>query len=170
MVTRRPRSSSWPSSNPELRALAARFMQRERSDHTLQPTALVHEAYLRLVDQDDAQWHGRAHFFSVAAEVIRRVLVDHARRHRAAKRGGSRERVQLTSDEPASDEGLDLLALEDAMEQLRSLNERQERIVELRYFGGLTIEETAAALRVSPATVKAEWAMARTWLKGKLEP
>ena len=154
----------------QLRALAGSFLRAERQDHTLQPTALVHEAYLRLVDLREVAWRGRAHFFSVGAEVMRRVLVDHSRRHGAAKRGGGRGRVDLEDADPGLGDGVDLLVLDDALRRLGELNERQARIVELRYFGGLTIDETAEALEVSPATVKAEWAMARVWLREKLAP
>lgn len=157
----------------QLRALAADFMRRERAGHTLQPTALVHEAYLRLVEQNGADCRDRRHFMAIASEVIRRVLVDHARRHGAQKRGGGWERVELEdADASVSAEpgGHDMLALDEALEHLGRLHDRQRRIVELRYFGGLSIDETAANLDVSPATVKAEWALARAWLREKLEP
>ena len=152
----------------ELRRLAAQYLSRERSGHTLQPTALVHEAYVRLVDQR-VPWESRAHFFGVAAQMMRRVLVDHARSRRAEKRGGDSDRVTLSAAEGlAKTPEIDLVALDAALEKLAALDPRQARIVELRYFGGLTNEETAEALGVSVATVKREWALARAWLKGKL--
>jgi RNA polymerase sigma factor (TIGR02999 family) len=148
-------------------------MRREGSEHTLQATALVHEAYLRLVDQRRVEWRNRAHFFGVAAEAMRRILVDHARSRLAAKRGGGAHRVTLgdadAAVEGAPDGGLDVLALHEALERLAALDPDQARIVELRYFGGLSIEETAEATGVSPATVKREWAIARGWLRRELE-
>ena len=137
----------------ELRALAGRYMQRERANHTLQPTALVHEAYLRLVNDDKIDWKGRSHFLAIAARSIRQILVNHAHAHRAAKRGGDAKRVTFL--DPASREGdaseVDLLALEDALKELSQIDERRCRVVELRYFGGLTVEETAEVLEVSTA-------------------
>jgi RNA polymerase sigma-70 factor, ECF subfamily len=149
----------------ELRKLARSYLYRERSDHTLQTTALVHEAYLKLVDQKRVTWQNRGHFFAIAAQAMRRILVDQARKHSAAKRGSGGEKLEL-------DEGLaisaapdeDLLALESALQELEQLDPQQGRVVELRYFGGLTIEETAEVMELSPATVKREWAMARAWL------
>ena len=155
----------------ELRSLAAGYMQRERANHTLQPTALAHEAYLRLVDESQVGWQGRAHFFAVAAEMIRRILVDHARRRMADKRGGGAARVEIEV-EPEVDgdraHPIDLLALEEALEELGRLNDRHRRIVELRYFVGLTVVETAHVLGVSKETVKADWRMARAWLRSRL--
>jgi len=152
----------------ELRRLAAHYLSRERTGHTLQPTALVHEAYVRLIDQR-VPWQGRTHFFGVAAQMMRRVLVDHARSRQAEKRGGDGERVTLSAAEGlAQTPGIDLLALDAALEKLGALDERQARIVELRYFGGLTNEETALAIGVSAATVKREWTLARAWLKREL--
>lgn len=161
----------------ELRVLADRFLQRERRDHTLQPTALVHEAYLKLVHQDRVQWKGRAHFYAIAAQAMRRILINHARAHQADKRGGEHERLTL-SDENLSpsdhDDGamgtepIDLIALNDALERLERLDERQCRVVELRFFGGLTVEEAAEALGVSPRLVKLDWRMARAWLYQQL--
>lgn len=154
----------------ELRAIAARRMRAERLDHTLQPTALVHEAYLRLVDQTRFDWRGRAHFLGVAANTIRLILVDHARKVNADKRGGDRERTML-SDDLAAEEGrkdVDLLALEDALGKLASLHPRQARVVELRYFGGLSLEETAHVLNVAQSTVAADWAVAKAWLAREL--
>jgi len=155
----------------QLRHLAARHMAAERADHTLQPTALAHEAYLRLVHQDQVDWRDRAHFLAIASEMIRRILVDHSRRKGALKRGGERCRVGLDGVEPElpAANGTDLLALDQALEELARLNDRQRRIVEMRFFGGLTIEETAEALGVSPGTVKTDWAMARAWLRQWLE-
>lgn len=154
----------------ELHRQAARAMRREPHEHTLQPTALVNEAYLRLVGQDRVQWHNRAHFFGVAAQLMRRILVDHARGRDAAKRGGGVQRVTLAGDQGQArdDDDVDVLALHEALETLASLDARQARVVELRYFSGLNIEETAEAMDISPATVKREWAIARAWLRREL--
>jgi len=150
----------------ELRRLADYYLRQERPDHTLQPTALVHEAYLKLIDQTRVDWQNRAHFFSVAAQVMRRILVDHARRHKAMKRGGFQQKLSLDEAVDYSESSdVDLVALDDALNALEQLDERQSRIVELRFFGGLTIEETAEAIGVSPATVKADWSMAKAWLR-----
>lgn len=149
----------------ELRRIARRCLTGQRSDHTLQPTALVHEAYLRLVRYDSIDWRDRAHFFALAAQIMRQILVDHARKQTAAKRGGNA--VTLVVNEAsavAKQTSLDLLALDDALKQLASLDPRQSQIVELRFFGGLSIEETAQAVNISPATIKREWATARLWL------
>ena len=156
----------------ELRRLAAHYLRRERSDHTLQPTALVHEAYLRLGEQDRIHWRNRSHFIGIAAQLMRRILVDHARGHHAGKRGGHDTRIPLDEVlEPAApDRGVDLLALDDALVRLALIDARQARIVDLRYFGGLSIEETAEALELSPATIKREWQMARAWLHRELAP
>lgn len=150
---------------PELRALAERQLRGERSDHTLQPTALVSEAYLRLSGLDRMDWQDRAHFVHMAARVMRGVLVDHARRRLAAKRDGGRQ-VTLTGLDPAAADGsgVDALALDAALARLEQLDPDKARVVELRYFGGLTIEETAAAMASSPATVKRHWQAARAWL------
>ena len=149
----------------ELRRLARHFLAAERSDHTLQPTALVHEAYLRLIDQHSVDWRNRAHFLAIAATMMRRILINHAEAHRAAKREGS---VQMLSLEDAfgifTDPRVDLLDLNAALDRLSGLDPQQGRVVELRYFGGLSIEETAEALEISPATVKREWSTARLWL------
>ncbi|HEY0404844.1 MAG TPA: sigma-70 family RNA polymerase sigma factor [Pyrinomonadaceae bacterium] len=153
----------------ELRRLADHYLRQERPDHTLQPTALVHEAYLKLIDQRRVDWQNRAHFFGVAAQLMRRILVDHARRHRASKRGGFQQK--LTLDEAADysqPRDVDLIALDDALNALAQLDARQSRIVELRFFGGLTIEETAEALSVSTATVKVDWNMAKAWLRREI--
>ena len=152
----------------ELRDLAADYLRGERPDHTLQPTALVHEAYLKLVGQREVHWQGRSHFLGVAAQAMRRILVDHARRHRAAKRYGG---PLVTLDEGMLVEQpttLDLIALNDALARLAELDPRQAQIVELRFFGGLAIEEVAEVLAISPITVKREWRIARAWFRREL--
>ncbi|HTS60908.1 MAG TPA: sigma-70 family RNA polymerase sigma factor [Candidatus Acidoferrales bacterium] len=154
----------------ELRRLARRFLAAERPDHTLQPTALVHEAYLRLIDQHAVDWRNRAHFLAMAATMMRRILINHAQAHKAAKREGSVQMVAL--DEAFGvhlDPRLDLLHLNTTLERLTSLDEQQGRVVELRYFGGLSVDETAEVLGVSPATVKREWSTARLWLMQQME-
>jgi len=154
----------------ELRRQATRHLRRERRNHTLRPTALVHEAYMRLVGQRQAVWKSRTQFFAVAAQMMRRVLVDHARRHRAAKRAGSLCRVTLdegvASYEPRD---LDLVALEDALTELAALDPGKARMVELRFFGGLNLEDAAEVLGVSAATVTREWRMARAWLYRRMQ-
>jgi RNA polymerase sigma factor (TIGR02999 family) len=158
-----------PAVYDELRRQAQRYLRREDPGHTLQTTALVHEAYLRLVDQRQARWESRSQFFGIAAQLMRRILVDHARSHHAAKRGGSVIQVPLEEETAAAQESeVDLLALDDALTRLAALDPQQARVVELRYFTGLGIEDTAHALEISPATVKREWAMARAWLKREL--
>jgi RNA polymerase sigma factor (TIGR02999 family) len=156
----------------ELHSQASRAMRREAVDHTLQPTALVHEAYLRLIDQRRVQWKNRAHFFGVAAQLMRRILVDHARGRDAAKRGGGVATITLedadAAAEQSANDAVDILALHDAIEKLAVLDPDQARVVELRYFGGMSIEETAEVMCISPATVKREWAVARAWLKREL--
>jgi RNA polymerase sigma factor (TIGR02999 family) len=154
----------------DLRRMAAGHMRREAADHALQPTALVHEAYVRLVDQKQVKWRNRAHFFGVAAGLMRRILVDHARRRRAGKRGGGWERVTLAGNEAATDspKEIDVLALDEALERLAQFDPQQERIVELRYFGGLTIDETAEVVGISAATVVREWTIAKAWLRADL--
>jgi RNA polymerase sigma-70 factor (ECF subfamily) len=156
----------------DLRRIAAGYMQRERAGHPLQPTALVSEAYLRLIDQRRVQWRNRAHFFGVAAGMMRRILVDHARRRRAERRGGDWERVTLTGLDVAANEPsqLDVLALHESLERLAVFDPQQARIVELRYFGGLTIDEAAEVVGVSEATVAREWTMAKAWLRANLSP
>ncbi len=154
----------------ELHRLAEHYMSRERSDHTLQPTALVNEVYLRLVDQTRVEWRNRAHFIGVAAQLMRRVTVKHAQRHRAAKRGGGSPVVPF--DEavvPAAASEEDVIALDEALERLQELDPRQSRIVEMRFFGGLTGKEMAEVLGVSQATIDREWRMARAWLRRELE-
>jgi RNA polymerase sigma factor (TIGR02999 family) len=154
----------------DLRRLAAGYMRRETPGHSLQPTALVHEAYVRLIDQNRVQWRNRAHFFGVAASMMRRILVDDARKRRAEKRGGGAERVTLVNDGVAAPErhDIDVLALHDSLERLAAFDRQQERIVELRYFGGLTIEETAEVVGVSAATIVREWTIAKAWLRAEL--
>jgi RNA polymerase sigma factor (TIGR02999 family) len=155
----------------ELRRLALSYLRRERPDHTLQPTALVNEAYLRLADQSNVGFHDRAHFFGVAAKVMRRILVDHARRHHAEKRGGLNHKVPL-EDLAATPAGFDfdLVALDDALQALAAQDKRKSRIVELRFFGGLSVEETAEVLGVSAPTVKNDWRLAKAWLRRELSP
>jgi RNA polymerase sigma factor (TIGR02999 family) len=154
----------------ELHQLASSYMRRERPGHTLQTTALVHEAYLQLVGQENAQWENRTQFFAVAAQLMRRILVDHARAHHAAKRGGSLPRLSL--DEAvvmAKERGGDLLAIDELLQRLADVDPQQARIVELRFFAGLSVEETAHALSVSDRTVKREWAMAKAWMQRELQ-
>jgi len=153
----------------ELRRVAASQLQRERADHTLQATALVHEAYLRLLDQREVDWQNRAHFFSIAAEMMRRILVNYAVRRQTQKRGFGAAQISLDEAGGVSDEkDFDLVALDDALRQLAEYDPTQARVVELRFFGGLTIEETAEVLGISDSTVKREWRMAKAWLKTKL--
>lgn len=148
----------------ELRKIAAGYLSIERPDHTLQPTALVHEAYLRLVEQKGTSWQSRSHFYAIAAKLIRRVLVDHARRHRSAKRGGG-ERVPLSEVADFAVERPDqLVTLDEALERLAAIDPLQVTVIEHRFFGGLTGEETAAVLGLSPATVKRRWRLAKAWL------
>jgi RNA polymerase sigma factor (TIGR02999 family) len=156
----------------ELRRLAAGYLRRERKGQTLQATALVHEAYVRLIGPAERPWTGRTHFLAIAARSMRQVLVDRARRRAAAKRGGDPERLTLDAEllaAPAPGPGIDLAALDDALTRLEALDPQQARIVELRYFGGLTIEETAEAVGLSPATVKRHWTLARAFLKRALD-
>jgi RNA polymerase sigma factor (TIGR02999 family) len=149
----------------ELRRLADHFLRREAPGHTLQATALVHEAYLRLVDQSQANWQNRAHFFGVAANLMRQILIQYARAKHADKRGGDQRKIYLDDAGPiAQDRPLDLIALDDALQTLAEISPRQNQIVELRYFGGLSIEETAEVMSLSPATIKREWSMAKAWL------
>ena len=154
----------------ELRRLAGHYMRDERVGHTLQPTALVHEAFLRLVDQDRADWQSRAQFMGVAAQLMRRILVDHARRRAAAKRAGA----PVTLDEDRLNQGASLgqaeeiLAVDEVLGRLGELDPQQARLVEMRYFGGLTVEEAAEAMGISPRTVKRDWAIAKAWLKQQL--
>jgi len=153
----------------ELRHQATRYLRRERPGHTLQTTALIHEAYLRLIDAKDVNWQSRAHFFAIAANLMRRVLVEHARRRDSDKRGGSQVRVQLDEALAVADEtDVDLLAIDEALNRLTTIDPQQARVVELRFFSGLTVEETAAALGVSPKTVKRDWSVARAWLRREI--
>jgi RNA polymerase sigma factor (TIGR02999 family) len=153
----------------DLRRRAGAYLRRERGDHTLGATGLVHEAYLRLVDQKQVSWQNRSQFYGIASQLMRRVLVDHARKDRAQKRGGEAVRVELCPDIVAtSGRDVDLVALDRALDELAQLDERQSRVVELRYFGGLSVDETAAVLDISPATVKREWTMARAWIYERL--
>jgi RNA polymerase sigma-70 factor (ECF subfamily) len=153
----------------ELRRLAERYLRNERSAATLQPTALVHEAYLRLVAQSMPDWESRAHFFGVAANLMRQILVDHARKHRSAKRGGGVEKmsideiVGLGAEKPG-----DIIALDDALQALQEIDERKAKVIELRFFGGLSVDETAVALGVSPATIGREQRLAEAWLHREL--
>ena len=153
----------------ELRRLAARYLRSERANHTLQPTALVNEAYLCLARQDEIRFQNRAHFLAIAANTMRRVLVDHARERGAAKRGGDRQKVTLHSWIRIDDRDVDILALDEALGRLATFDATGCSVVELRFFGGLTIEETAEALKVSPATVKRQWAAAKAWLYRELQ-
>jgi RNA polymerase sigma factor (TIGR02999 family) len=153
----------------ELRKQAARYLRRERQNHTLQPTALVNEAFIKLIDQRHVRWQNRAHFFGVAAQAMRRIVIDHARTKNRVKRGGVQQAVTLDEAMIAGESrSIDVLALDEALDRLAGLDERQARIVELRYFAGLSVEETAEVTALSPATVKREWAMARAWLHAEL--
>jgi RNA polymerase sigma factor (TIGR02999 family) len=154
----------------ELRRQARRHLRGERPDHTLESAALVNEAYLRLVRQDAPQWQNRAHFFGVAAQLMRHILVDHARKRIAVKRGAGAPLLALDPElAPAQKPGIDLVALDDALGKLAALDSEQCRLIELRFFGGLSIDEAAIVLGVSPATVKREWATARAWLRRELK-
>lgn len=156
----------------ELRAIAQRAMARERPGHTLQPTVLADEAFLRLVGEADVPWQDRAHFYSVAATVMRRILIDHARSHATEKRGGNRARLDIDHHEPADNSRsiVDILELEDALARLTELDARQARIVELKFFAGLTSEQIAHIIGVSVRTVDGDWAMAKAWLRLQLLP
>ena len=153
----------------DLRRIAHRYLKNERPGHTLQTTALVNEAYLRMRDLDRMQWKDRTHFFAMAATLMRRILVDYARQRGREKRGGEFSIVSLDGHDVAETKGLDIEALDGALERLGMLDLQQSRIVELRFFGGLTVDETAAALEISPSTVKREWASAKAWLLLELE-
>jgi RNA polymerase sigma factor (TIGR02999 family) len=154
----------------ELHRLAAAYMRRERLDHTLQPTALLHEAYVRLVNQREKDWQNRAHFFGVAAQVMRRILVDHARVKRTEKRGGTARKVDFDEAHSISMErSEELLAIDEALSRLAEIDPRQAHIVELRFFGGLTEEETAQVLGISSRTVKRDWTVAKAWLRVELK-
>ena len=149
----------------ELHRLAHHYMRREHPGHTLQTTDLVNEAYFRLVDQKQVHWQNRAHFFAISAQLMRRILIDHARSHQYVKRGGGAHKVSLGEVAVvAQEQAADLLALDDALRNLAAIDKRKGRIVELRFFGGLSVEETAEALKISPRTVMREWSMAKAWL------
>lgn len=153
----------------ELRKLARHYMRGERRGHTLQTTALINEAYLRLVDQKDVKWQSRAHFFAVAAQVMRHILVDHARTRTRAKRGGEARRITLEDlTAPVPERSLELIALDEALISLSKIDPRKSRVVELRYFGGLSNEEIAEVLKVSPNTVMRDWTMAQAWLRREI--
>jgi RNA polymerase sigma-70 factor (ECF subfamily) len=153
----------------ELHRLAHRYMRREKPGHTLQTSALVNEAYVRLVDQNNIQWESRAHFFGIAALLMRRILVDQARQRNCVKRGGGAIRVSLNeATSVAHEQSASVVALDDALKRLEEIDPRKSRIVELRFFGGMSIEETAAALRVSPGTVMREWTFIRAWLRKEM--
>jgi RNA polymerase sigma factor (TIGR02999 family) len=163
------RESLVPLVYDELRRLARYYLASQRSEHTLQSTAIVHEAYLRLAGREKVHWESRNHFFAVAAQLMRRILVDHARKRNAAKRGGAHLTLLVDeAGEASSQRELDLVALDDALKALADLDERQSRIVELRFFGGLSIEDTSRVLEISPATVKREWSTARAWLYAQI--
>jgi RNA polymerase sigma-70 factor, ECF subfamily len=154
-----------PLVNDELRRLARNYLRRESPGHTLQPTALVNEAYLRLIDQRQVQWQNRAHFFGIAAQLMRRILVDHARRHAYAKRGGGALQVSFDEGMAVTEaKAAELLAVNEALEKLTALDARKGRIVELRFFGGLNLDETAEVLGISSPTVQREWRAAKAWL------
>jgi len=152
----------------ELRRLARHYMRRERPGHILQTSALVNEAYLRLIDASQVSWQNRAHFFAISAELMRRILVDFARAQQSQKRGAGAPAVSLDEDLDVSEQRLDLAALDDALKALAALDPRKSRIVELRFFGGLSVEETAEVLKVSPETVKRDWKLAKVWLLREL--
>ncbi|HEY9503761.1 MAG TPA: sigma-70 family RNA polymerase sigma factor [Pyrinomonadaceae bacterium] len=153
----------------ELRQQAARYMRKERPGHSLQATALINEAYLRLIDVKNVQWQNRAHFFAIAANLMRRILVDHARRRDAEKRGGSQILLTLDDALVAPKHGdVELLAIDQALTKLATIDSQQARVVELRFFSGLTVEETATALNVSPKSVKRDWSVARAWLRREI--
>jgi RNA polymerase sigma-70 factor, ECF subfamily len=158
-----------PLVEKELRRLARSYMRRERADHTLQTTALINEAYMRLVKQRNVQWENRAHFFAIAAQLMRRVLIDHAKSTRRVKRGGAALRVSFEDvAAPSADRSEELIALDAALEKLAAIDARKGRVVEMRYFGGLTLEEAAEVLEISPNTVMRDWRMARAWLEREI--
>ena len=162
-------NSALPAVYDELRQLAANYLRRERSDHTLQPTALVHESYLRLLNQKTVDWSNRLEFLSIAARMMRRILSDHAVARKAQKRGGGAPKLQLDDAlDFCDDRAIDIAAVDHALQGLEAMDARQARLVELRFFGGLTIDETAEVMAISPATVKREWMTARRWLQREL--
>lgn len=154
----------------ELHRQASRYLRKERGDHTLQTTALIHEAYMKLIDQNEVEWQNRAHFFAIAAQTMRRILVDYARTRKREKRGGDDVKLQLDDaiNISAKEKSIDLVALDEALNRLAEFDERQARVVELKYFSGMTEEETAEVLDISPATVRRDWNMAKAWLYGQL--
>ena len=153
----------------ELRRQAARYLKHERQGHTLQTTALVHEAYVRLIDQAGVRWQNRAHFYGIAAELMRRILVDHARKRHAAKRGGDIVKLTLNEEvQAASEQNPDIISVDEALGKLAVVDQQQARIVELRFFGGLTVEETAEVLGISDRTVKRDWSVAKAWIRREL--
>jgi RNA polymerase sigma factor (TIGR02999 family) len=153
----------------ELRRVARRYMARESPDHTLQTSALINEAYIRLIDQQNVAWQNRAHFFAVSAQVMRHILVDHARKHQYAKRGGGAQQVSLDETVARVDQKADeLVALDDALKTLARLDPRKSKVIELRFFGGLSLDETAEVMKVSSPTVQREWRSARAWLRREL--
>ena len=160
----------YPFIYDELRRLAGSYLRRERSDHTLQPTALVHEAYIKLIDQRSVKWQNRAHFFGIAAQVMRRILMDHARKHNADKRGGDIEKLPIEEEilVVSHERSAELIALDDALQSLAEIDPQKAKIVELRYFGGLSIEETAEVMGVSVPTINRQWRMAKAWLYGQV--
>lgn len=155
----------------ELKKIANNYLRNERVNHTLQPTALVHEAYFRLVDHTQINWQNKAHFLGMSATIMRQILIDHARKHRAGKRGGVGEDLSLEESivVVADEKSMDLIALDDALEELKQFDEFKSRLVELRYFGGLSVEETAEVLEVSEITVKRHWRLAKTWLAEQIK-
>ena len=160
-----------PLVHRELHRLAVAYLRRERANHSLQPTALINEAYLRLVDQRDVDWQGRAEFYGLAAKIMRNILVDHARGRQAAKRGGAEYRVTLDGENFGGETAhpLDIIAIHEALERLAAFDSKKAEVVELRFFGGLSIEETATAMHVGHATVERDWKIARAWLKRELQ-
>lgn len=153
----------------ELRRLAVKYLRHERANHTLQPTALVNEAYMRLVDQQKVEWQSRAQFFGLAARLMRNILVDHARSRQTAKRGGELQRVSFDSNQAAGTPQIEFLAVHEALERLATFDPQKSQIVELRFFGGLSIEQTAEVLKIGHATVERDWKLARAWLRRELE-
>ena len=158
-----------PLVHDELRCLAVRYLRHERANHTLQPTALVNEVYMRLVDQQKLEWQSRAQFFGLAARLMRNILVDYARKHQTAKRGGEFHRVSLDANQTGDIPQIDFLALHEALERLATFDLQKSRIVELRFFGGLSIAETAKVLKIGHASVERDWTLARAWLRRELE-
>jgi RNA polymerase sigma factor (TIGR02999 family) len=157
-----------PVVTAELHRLARRYMRGERRDHTLQTTALVNEAYLRLIDLSRVRWQDRVHFFAMSARLMRRILVDHARSRQFAKRGGGARKLSFDEGQVTVERGLDLVALDDALTVLAALDHRRSQVVEMRFFAGLSVDETAEALRISPETVMRDWRAAKAWLRREL--